>query len=351
MLDISFNYKTLFKLAIGHTFYADQAGDDLKIVIAPECSGLFRKLDLVAKEDGGECFFLYAPDKLDGLLQLIEKKEVKLTYLVYTRNQYFYNFTDVSLENNSKIFYFSNNRVTKENETVILHEGQHAGDKDRYPIIRELLLQGGANGSRFEVKNDLNQVVLTKDVPANGSVVITNSQLPLGLYALYENGTLKETFVLYTNVPVLKPVAIIDISLTGSIKGELINGIQNHDVPFYNYKIVFNTRSTYWKYLLIGKYFSGLKNTIIDSGSGDLKFTGPEEVKLNNGADAIMFVSNQPLPLKQKYDYRFQLKNVRNGSAGGKIIMEKLPFASFEMIKPESREGNSKIFSEIIVHI
>ncbi len=351
MLDISFNYKTLFKLAIEHNFYADKPGEDLKIVLASESTGLFRKLDLITKEDAGECFFLYAPEKVEGLLNLIEKKELKLTYLLYTRNQYFSNFTDVSLENSSKIFYFSNNRVTKDNETLLLHQGQCVGDKERYSLKKEIVLLGGDKGSKFVFKNDFNQVVLVKEVAPGGSLAINNTHLPLGLYFLYENEALKDSFVLYTNVPILKPVGIIDISLTGSIKEELIDGIKSFDIPFYSYKVVFNSRSTFWKYLLISKYNTGLKNTVIDSGSGDLKFSGPQEVKLNNGASAIMFISDQPLPLKQRYDYRFQLKNVKNGSSGGKVIMDKLPFASFEMIKPESRDEKSKIFSEIIIHI
>ncbi|HEY8400999.1 MAG TPA: hypothetical protein VIK89_07040, partial [Cytophagaceae bacterium] len=145
--------------------------------------------------------------------------------------------------------------------------------------------------------------------------------------------------------------AIVDIFLSGTIKNEVVEGIKEFELPLYEYKIHFGARSTFWKYLLISKYNSNLKNTIINSGGSEVKFKGPSEVKMRNGADALEFVSETPLTLKEKPDYRFQLKSVKAGAANGKTIMDKLPLASAEVIRPESRNEDSKIFSEIIVYI
>lgn len=351
MIEISFQYKPLFKLGVLHNYYSEQPSNDFRLVATPETLKLGKKLDLVLKGTGAENILLYEPSKLEGLHSEVEKNPVKFTFLLYTTNSCFINFTELPVEGASQLYYFSNNVVKKADATLLLHASNHVTSQERVPVKSEVQVTAGEKEKLVELKDDHGDVVYRKKLAAGERVAISNSQVPIGKYSLSENGKEQDTFVLFTNMPAHRPVAIIDISLTGAIRDEVLTGIEDMDIPFYEYRISYSARSTFWKYFLIGKYNSSLKNTIIDSGEKDLKFTGPQLVTMKNGQEAVMFVSEKPLPLKQIQDYKFQLKSVRSGLSNGKVIMDRLPLPSADMIKPESRDENSKIFSEIIVYI
>jgi len=308
---------------------------------------------LVLKESNGDYFVLYEPAKIDALLAEVEgNNQVRFTYFLYTSNQYFLNFTDLPIENNSEILYLSNSKVNHSGSNVFLHTSEFVSKTDRFKLQQEVAIAGDGKEKLIELKDDDGEVIFKKKLRAEDRyMVINNTNVPIGKYHLYENGKLKNTFILFSNIPVYKPVAIVSISISGKTKEEFVEGVKELDVPLFDYKVSFSARNTYWKYFLISKYNNNLKNAVIDSGADNLKFKGPEEVKMKNGSDAVVFVSETPLPLKQIYDLRFQLKSVRNGISSGKTLMDKLPLASVEMIKPESREENSKVFSEIIVYI
>lgn len=352
MIEISFYYKSLFKLVVLHNYYAEQPSNDFRLVPTADSQKMAKKLGLILKAADGENILLYEEDKIEGLLAEVEKKPlIKFTYLLYSSNPYFINFTDQPIESRSEIFYFSNNTVNRSEESNILHKSDHAGKADRFTLLKELKVSGDGQEKLIELKDDQGQVIFKKNIGAEEKLIITNQLVPIGKYHFHENGKHQSTFVLFTEVPVLRPIAIVDISLSGAIKEEFINGVKENEIPFYSYKISFSARSTFWKYFLISKYNSNLKNTTIDSGESEFKFKGPEQVKMKNGQDAVMFVSNSPLPLRQIQDLRFQLKNVRMGIVNGKTIMDRLPSPSPETIKPDSRDENSKVYSEIIIHI
>jgi hypothetical protein len=352
MIEISFYYKTLYKLSVFHNYYAEQPSNDFRLVPTAESEKLAKRLGLIIKDNDGEYVLMYEPEKLEGLLAEVENKyPIKFTYLLYSSNPYFINFTDLPIENRSGIYYFSNNMVNQSDKTTYMHPSEFAGITESADLKTEIEISANEKEKLIELKDDHGMVVYKSKLSQGEKLIISNKNVSLGKYQLYENGKLTSTFVLFSNVPVKRPIAIVDISLSGIIKKEFMNGVKENEVPFYNYAISFSSRNTFWKYFLIGKYNTNLKNTVIDSGGIKLKFKGPEEVKMQNGTDAIMFVSESPLPLKQINDLRFQLKNVRMGISSGKTIMDRLPLPSPEMIKPESREQNSKIFSEIIVNI
>lgn len=351
MLEISFQYRTLFKLSVLHDFYAEQNTRDLMLVPTPETLKLAKRLGLVIKETNRDYQVLYEPDKLEGFIAEVEKKNiVKFTFILQCNNPYFINYTDIPANDNAGIFYFSNNKVSKDGEDLLLHTGKFAQNSNRYKLKIGLEISGQGKERELTIKDDYNTEITKKKVGPEETVFLDNRALPIGLYNV-EEGKSKEAIVLFSQVPVKKPVAVIDISLSGLIKKEFLEAAKVNSLPTYNYKVSFASRMTYWRYLLIGKYNNTLKNTAINSVDKIVTFSGPRECKLLNGQEVIEFISEKPLALKERPNYNFQLKSVKAGVANGKTILEKLPQASVEVIKPESREENSKVFSDIIVYI
>jgi hypothetical protein len=352
MININFSYKPIFKLAVNHGFYTNPVSADFELVATGESQKLTKRLGLILKEANNEYFLLCETEKLDALYaELKSDNSLKITYLLFCNNPYFLNITEVPLEIGPDFFYFSNTKVKEKEGYTLLHQDEAVNKNNRYPYKNSIEVSGDGIKKLVELKDEFGKVVFQKTVKPEERINIDNSNAPVGLYEVYVNGSLVEKIILISNVPVKRPIGVVEISLTGTIKEDLISYLEAGEVPTYDYKVFFPERSTFWKYYLIGKYNSNLKNTVIESGGSKLKFIGPEEVKLKNGKDAVMFVSETPLPIKEINDFRFQLKSVRTGLTSGKTIMDKLPLAAPDMIRPESRDENSKVFSEIIVYI
>lgn len=352
MIELKFQYNSLFKLGVLHNYYAEQPVNDFNLVPTEDTMAIIKKLNLIFKEVNGEYFILYDPEKIEGFLGEVERKQnIKFTFLLNCLNPYFVNITEIPVEGRAELFYFSNLQTNHIGDNVYLHHGEFAGKADKATIESNIEVSGNGKSKLVEVKDDSGNIILSKNLQSEEKFYISNKNVPLGKYHLHENGKFMRTFILFSNVPLKRPIGVVEFSLAGNLREEFIEGVKQNEIPFYNYKISFTSRSTFWKYFLVGKYNGNLKNTTIDTGNDKVKFKGPQEVKMHNGADAVMFVCDGALPLKQIQDHRFQLKNVRAGILNGKTIMDRLPLPSPEIIKPESKDENSIIFSEIIVNI
>lgn len=99
-----------------------------------------------------------------------------------------------------------------------------------------------------------------------------------------------------------------------------------------NYIIRLMARSTQWQYYIINKNSVSLSNPSI-SGKTNISFKGPGNVKLENGEEALLFYSDQDLPLSQVPTRKFDLVsetagstiNTTKKSSGTKIVYKGLP--------------------------
>ena len=113
-----------------------------------------------------------------------------------------------------------------------------------------------------------------------------------------------------------------------------------------NYYLKFKARETIWKYYLLGNLTK--KNLDIVDLNNETQFedTGPESLPDNR--TALTFRSKQILPLREKSEYRFQLKE--KDPNGGKVLIKRLPVASANQFLKESINGKEAILSEIFIN-
>lgn len=352
MIELSLSFKPIFKVSVSHSYYSLLSSRDIKIVPFAESEKLCRRLSLILKESDGSYFLLCDADKLDGLVKELshENKVLSFSFFLFADNPYFINFTDTPLDQSSDIAYFTNRNANKSGQQILLHEGENVSRKDKVKILSFYELSFDQD-KKVEIKDSFDNLVWVKDLKAGEKIQLSNQVLPLGKYSLFINGQQSDTFVLYTNIPAKRPIGIVQVFFSGEYKDILKESFTDLDVPFFDFKISYSSRNTYWKYLIIGKYNGNLGHTKVEGKENNFVFKGPEEQTLKNGQKAFVFTSESPLPIKQIYDFGFQLKSSRNGISNGKILIDSLPLASPVMIKPESRDSNAKIYSEIIVHL
>lgn len=115
---------------------------------------------------------------------------------------------------------------------------------------------------------------------------------------------------------------------------------------FRNYTIRFRARETFWKYYLLGD-MTKRKSYIYDRNNG----TGFEligEETLSDNRTAVIFRSTEAIPLREKSECHFQLKE--QGAGGGKVLIKRLPVASACHIFREVINGKEAAVSEMYIN-
>lgn len=166
----------------------------------------------------------------------------------------------------------------------------------------------------------------------NGSYKAYDSNLHLG-----ECVTAKDALPLkqFANQFLIKPFAFIDIQLNKGMFTRLF--------------INFQSKATYWKYLITSNHLMELEQSAIIS-DGNETFSGPETIRLPNQRQAISFQSDKPIKLSQSTNAKLSLvENYISGSGGYRVVMRRLPVPDVRFLSFSSSTTSQLNLSEIFI--
>lgn len=113
-----------------------------------------------------------------------------------------------------------------------------------------------------------------------------------------------------------------------------------------DYGIKFNARQSFWKYHLLGNM--NRSNPFIVDLDNRVEFEFCGEIVLPDNKPAKVFRSKELIPLLEKSNCRFQLREPGPGS--GKVLIKRLPVASENRLGMEVINGRSEIVLESFVN-
>lgn len=353
MLDLQFKYNPWITLTVLHHYFEDQVARDFRLVPSDDTQRLSRKMGFLIKDTPNGMVVLYDALHTEALRDYLKQYEViKLSFYLYFSDPYLFTYTNLPLFLNSTayIFYFSNEGAS---DRKLLHTQTFVSGADACPAKpNNLELNYDSPPQKLSIRHG--QITVMELKPEAGQTCyIDLSEFKEGKYSLYENEVLKEEFITLNINSLKRPFALLDFNISGTVAQEMIQHIQHlEDIPEQKYEIALDTRHTYWKYYIVPKYGEGLESLYIDTGDKKIKFSGPMPAKLPNGADAYLFESEQALSLKEISPYKFQLIKQKDAKGkDAKKILRRLPCPNLGSIKPESKDKDAKIYSEIIVYI
>jgi hypothetical protein len=316
MLEISFRYRVLFTISILHNFFAENKSNTLRIVPTDFTLEKARRLGLILKPTENEIRLLYDEEKLDSFYNALNSQDtMEFLFYIYSDSPYFINYTALPIENKGQILYFTNTQRTHSDEQkIFLHTEQEV-----------------ASGYYLPVSAD--------------------KKLPEGLVQVQQEGSTAQEQINIPGAPVLLPVGFVRIAFDGDLKEELLRAIALQQYPEYHYQIQFGTRYTRWQYIVVPRYHKAVESLSIASEDQDVHFSGPQEVQTSDGRRAYLFHTDALLPLREKSSLKFQLVSGHDSYGNTLTVIDHLPVASVDRIRPESRAHDSKVFSEIIVYV
>jgi hypothetical protein len=113
-----------------------------------------------------------------------------------------------------------------------------------------------------------------------------------------------------------------------------------------SYRLRMQSRSTIWKYLLIGDWRDRVLS-IVDQ-RGEVSFSAPAWERLPDGQYALTVHSTSPIALRERPAQRFQLRDVTEEPE--RVLIPRLPGATPQRLWRETVHGEATTVSEIFVH-
>ncbi len=286
-------YLPLFSVEVEHTFFSKGWCAGLDFVPTPISLTFIEKTGLLIRntQNGIRAFFDQNSSEALRLYATGSDEPLRLAFKVFSREMFFRAYTEITTPEEDSILYFDNRGGGFESTNRFrLHETEFVSAKD------------------FEKLNS----------PRIADILSRKDRL-------------------------LKPEFIVSIGL-GQKEIQILDAASK--TAYHNYYLKFQARETFWKYYLLGSMTKN-KSYIADLNH-ETEFEDTGRASLPDNRRALTFRSKQRIPLREKSEYRFQLRE--KNPNGGKVIIRRLPVASAGQYYKELVDGKEAIVSEIFIN-
>lgn len=287
------HYLPLFSVEIEHSFFHDGCCQGIEFVPVPKTAIMIDNAGLLTRKIVNGIQVFYDRNYVDSLCAHVAdaNESLGLMFKVFSRDNLFINYTEPPVLREDAILYVDSlNFAGGGDSKVRLHQEEHVGDAD------------------FE---------------------------KLGS-PLFED-------VLSPTDHLVRPLMMVNIRLKADETGLLSE--QSSATP-KTYLVSFRARETIWKYYLLGEMAKeGLYIVDLDNGI-EFEMGGVET--LTDNRPALTFRSKTLIPMRERPDCRFQLREKNSGT--GKVVIRRLPVASPSQIGRETIRGVESPVSEMFIN-
>ena len=287
-------YRPLFNISVKHDFYADGLCPCLDFVPSEQTQQIINNTGLLVRKSVSGIGVIYDQARNDALVSYVENQEEPLCFefKVYSTDPQLRSYTEpFSAHPEGSMLYFDNRaEVSLDNQNIRLHASEYASNisfnKLESPQLIDVLSQ----------KDRL--------IP------------PLFVVRIYAAGQVEPLF---------------------SVLAETAEK---------NYYLNFKSRQTFWKYYLLGSM--ARKNAYILDPDGEFEFEFTGETSLSDSRSALTFRSRVAIPLRQRQNFRFQLKE--KSPEGERVLIKRLPVAGTAQFGKEVLSEQKIVVSEIYIN-
>jgi len=287
------DYQTLFDIHLTHDYFVDGKCPCLDFIPTDKTLSVMRNTGLLMRKSDQGLWLAYDRERQEALqLYLAEDVEgMDLVFKVYASDPQFRSYSEPFSASMQGLLYFTNRVLpSAKAKRLTLHTGKAVSSRDLVDLESE------------QIEGMLDR---------------------------------KDRLV--------SPVCVIRIH-ADKRSNPFFDKKLNARAPRFN--LHFTSRKTYWKYFL-QEDKTGEDIYIFDpEGRIEFESTGPD--KLANGKSVSSYRSKQSIPLQQRFDFRFQLKERKNGIE--KVLYRQLPFARVNQTGKEVVAQQAIAVSEIYIN-
>jgi len=259
----------------------------------------------------------------------------------------FFNYTNLNANSVEPLLYFSNtgNQINPQQ----LHSSPVVTNDeflDNRPNKFTIPLPSGE--TKLEIKSTVGMAVIEHQLsnPSDRDYHLDLSQYEDGAYELWVNDELLEKFFKSSEKLVPNAIGIIHLNMKSLIA--------NYEDRL-NYKIDFNARSVFWRYMVVVPESRKIEVTQMEiTGMSTEAYEGPVDEEIVGNQTAHVFTSSIPMQLKQQLETYPQLRiSYTNEFSNRTTELElKLPNPGIENItKNNHEESEDSFFSSTIIYV
>lgn len=276
-------------------------------------------------------FQLYANEKSKWLAEM-DAITLSLRFLFSCKDPYFLNYTDLPLGSPRKHLVYVTDLDDSLNEKI--------NDNHVLPIHSafSVVIENAPETVSLEQPNGIIQDSLKME--KSGNITIPCPYKGDKLYIKQEDKTIA-TIYPETN-EALNALGTIHLHIKAE---EILNATTTRE-----YTLQFGSRSTFWRYYLVNSQDKFEKYFIEND---EVTFEKEDDILLPNGQKSITLTANQPIKLVERQKDNFNLIYLKKSPINGRIIKQKmqLPYPQRTEVHPRIEEGNTKVYSDMFVHL
>ena len=241
MFSIQFQYCSLFNITCTHEYFHDKMLHHFSVVHPVTTLEYINELGMIFKiNDNGFDILLdnLNTEKITYIFERIKTENIKLRFLLYIKDPFFKNYTDISLDTTKKVYYLSNNEL-KDKNLGLLHSNETLTTEHLYNIGEDVL----------------------GEIDINSPVIIKG-----------------------------QPLALVEINLSDKIISKILNRLHEGKIEQFKYKCNFPSRSVTWKYIIIAENQKKLDGLHIVTEVGKIKFSSAKK-DIYKDTDVVVITS------------------------------------------------------------
>ncbi|HEY1040795.1 MAG TPA: hypothetical protein VGF30_15375 [Bacteroidia bacterium] len=326
------DYNLLFSITINHLYFANGQPNDIYLQPDPPTQKLLDDLNMKFEQtDAG--WNVYYDESAFQPGKLLAYAEKKLSFMLYSYDECFLNYTLLPPYTNNQVCYFTNiNRAAKTGSASLpLTADAKAGAGDVYELISPSLTCAytvNKKKSTLVLTDPTEHTIFPSSSDASGSFY-TNLN---GAYTLKQSSTQRK---LYANMFAYKtkPSAVIDIYLDQTQVNNSYSVFNKGRVTTKNYNIVFDSRSAKWRYYVINKTNTKVDNLSVASSDNKIMFVSKGAITML-GFPAYVLESKSAIKMQEYPNVNMKLAL---NSSNGNTSMDYILIPSAESLKTENK--------------
>lgn len=348
-------YKKLFTVNVIHRYFEPGKKGPFSLVPSQACLKSLRRFALLFRcyDNGFTVYYKQESDDSDLPCRPIDEPVV-FTFYIFSNDPFLFSYSDIPFFKPGKhLLVFNNlNKKGRKNTKLSLATASSNLASTADMVILErggFYKQNLAQSESIELCDESGNHHTDCMAIDGRQLKIDLSQKRPGLFTVKNEKGKISAFYFDQNISAQKPVGVIRLHVSAKVMPsyqfteakQLNTTDQVLPVKPKEFEIQFGSRSTIWRYYLISRLGTGIdrNNLVIKNENNDLKlkspksqeekiktvsfFKNPQPATFNNGDQAIVFVSDQPIPMRKKAYKNIEL-NIVDGIQEQPVI-EHLP--------------------------
>ncbi len=355
-------FEKLFEIQQVHEYFPDGVCRPLQLLPSCECQSFLRLYGLRFRplNGGGAVYFPATPDSGENSQPILPiDEETRFTFALIADDLHFLNYTNLPFTTpGDSCYYFSN----LHDSAMVDDFSLQLGNQGLVTAFDSVLLRpkffaisAPAGPEKITVLDRQDRLVDSVVTPLAGEK--ENYQIDLrahksGLYTLHFSEG--ETSIYYVDDGLYqqKVFGVVDLFASKAVaeENQFVDIRQPEIVTPKTYSIHYEKRATFWRYYVIPRALepSDVEKLRVFHEKGLFGFHKMGEACISGGENAVVFQSDDPIPLEQTPVKNLTLQFKRSGSEFQPLI-EHLPAPKVTSIQIDPASGT--VYSDVFVYI